>query len=455
MTSSWIKKLHRPVDISSIVFFRIAFGAIMIWEVWRYFANGRIERYFIAPDFNFKYFGFEWITPLPDVGVYFHFLLLAVLGAFILLGFKYRISTVLFFIFFTYFYLMEQAVYLNHLYLVCLVSFLLIFIPAHRWISIDSARDGDLRSQVAPSWALWILRFQIGIVYFYGGIAKLNMDWLQGEPMRMWLASRINTPLIGSLFTHEWFVYFFSYSGLFIDLLAVPLLLYKKTRVAMFGVLVLFHLVNALLFSIGIFPWFMIAATTIFFAPEWPKKILGFVGVICQRVDISTPEALKLTKGQIVKIAVLAVFVVIQFLIPLRHHLYPGNVSWTEEGHNFSWHMKLRDKSADAYFTVIDMDTSEVWTIDNQEFLASWQEGDMEGRPDMILQFAHFLKKIWNERGYANVAVRANVRASLNGRFRQDLIDSSVDLAAEQRSLLPKTWIVPLKEKLHPFTGDK
>ena len=31
--------------------------------------------------------------------------------------------------------------------------------------------------------------------------------------------------------------------------------------------------------------------------------------------------------------------------MPLRHFLYPGDPSWTEEGHNLAWHMRLRSKS--------------------------------------------------------------------------------------------------------------
>lgn len=33
-----------------------------------------------------------------------------------------------------------------------------------------------------------------------------------------------------------------------------------------------------------------------------------------------------------------------QILYPLRHHLYPGDVTWNELGHRYSWRMKLRDK---------------------------------------------------------------------------------------------------------------
>ena len=34
-------------------------------------------------------------------------------------------------------------------------------------------------------------------------------------------------------------------------------------------------------------------------------------------------------------------FLGIQFLLPLRHLLYPGNVNWTEEGFRFAWRVML------------------------------------------------------------------------------------------------------------------
>ena len=117
-------------------------------------------------------------------------------------------------------------------------------------------------SSTVPAWTIWLLRFQIGVPYFYGGLAKLNADWLQGYPMRYWLSERADFPVIGQYFHNVSTAYFFSYSGLLIDLLAVPLLLWKRTRVLMFVVLMSFHFVNTRLFNIGIFPWFMLAATT-------------------------------------------------------------------------------------------------------------------------------------------------------------------------------------------------
>jgi hypothetical protein len=146
----------------------------------------------------------------------------------------------------------------------------------------------------------------------------------------------------------------------------------------------------------------------------------------------------------------LAGYLAIQVLVPLRHFLYPGNVSWTEEGHRFSWHMKLRDKEAEVQFLATDPSTGRTWGIDPLQTLGFDQYSEMSTRPDMILQFSHHLAAQLQARGHERIEIRARVMASLNGRRPQLLIDPSVDLAAQPRSLLPADWIVPLREPLRP-----
>ena len=443
---SW-RRPFAPLDIAALVYFRIAFGAIMLWEVWRYFDHGWIARYWIEPAFHFTYYGLGWVRPWPGVGMYVHFAVLGVLALFIMLGVRYRLSAALFFLGFTYAFLLEQARYLNHFYLISLLSFLLIFIPAHRAGSVDAWLRPALRRGTAPAWALHLLRFQIGVVYVFGGIAKLNADWLGGEPMRTWLARRTDVPVIGPFFTEEWVVYLFSYGGLLFDLLVVPLLLWRRTRPFAFGVAVLFHLTNAHLFSIGIFPWFMIAATALFFSPDWPRRLLrlGRQPVAVARWRRPRLGRRGAREWRRAGLALGAAYVAVQVAVPLRHALYPGNASWTEEGHRFAWHMKLREKRGAVRFDVRRGGPDAwAWEVDPRTHLTKWQARKMAGRPDMILQFAHFLAEEASGPAGAPVEVRAHVEASLNGRRPQRLIDPAVNLAAERRSLRPAAWIEPL-----------
>ncbi len=437
--------LFAPVDIGLLVFFRVAFGAIMLWEVWRYLDRDRISSYYLEPQFLFTYYGFSWVQPWPGDGLYYHFYGLGLLAAMICAGWHYRVATTLFFFGFTYVFLLDQTRYLNHFYLVSLISFLLIFVPAHHALSIDAWRTPKLRPQTAPAWALWILRAQIGIAYFYGGIAKLGPDWLAGEPMRTWLANRMDFPVIGPFFQHEWVVCVFVFGGLLLDLLVVPCLLWRTTRIYAFLAAASFHLLNARLFTIGIFPWFMLCATLIFFPPDSPRRLWRALRRQPLSPDVDqAPPPPEWTPGRRALAAGLTMYLAFQILMPLRHHLYPGNVDWTEEGHRFSWHMKLRTKNANSVFLITDRATGHISEVRPDKYLSGRQCGKMATHPDMILQFAHFLADQMRRKGQPEVEVRAQVMASLNGRGRELLVDPEVDLSRQPRTLGHASWIRPL-----------
>lgn len=445
-----MQRLFAPVDIAPLVYVRIVFGVVMFWEVCRYFRNGWISRFYSDPAVHFTYYGFEWVKPWPGDGMHLHFLALGVFAACVAAGFCYRVAATLFWAGFTYVFLLDEARYLNHFYLICLVSFLLIFIPAERAVSVDAWLRPQRRSGVAPAWTLWLLRAQIGIPYFFGGIAKLNSDWLHGEPMRMWLARRMDFPLIGRWFQEEWMVCFFVMGGLLLDLLIVPLLLWRRTRLIAFLGAVLFHLLNARLFSIGIFPWLMLAATLVFFPPEVPRRLLTAAGLQPPAATSAAPLLTTLSVRHRVIAGLLALYLLLQVLMPLRHFAYPGVVHWTEQGHRFAWHMKLRSKQGEARFHLTDPATGQNWTVDPATHLTLRQVEKMATHPDMILQFSHYLAELSRREGHPGVQVRADVHVSLNGRPPQRLIDPIVNLAAEPRNLRPASWIMPLTETLRP-----
>jgi hypothetical protein len=393
--------------------------------------------------------------------------MLGVLAVCIIAGAVYRISAALFFLGISYLFLLDQATYLNHVYLVCVVAFLMIFVPCHRALSVDTWNAPRIRSDVAPTWALWLLRFQIAVPYTYGGIAKLNADWLQGEPVRMWLAYRAEQSVVAPLLTSEWTVFFISYGGLLFDLLVVPFLLWRRTRPLAFLAALAFHLTNWYLFNIGIFPWFMIAATLLFFPPSWPRELLRAGRRLLARrgtasAEIVEPVAVAVAvdgaarvaerrspgRGEAIVLGVLALHVLVQLLLPFRHLLYPGDVAWTEEGHRFAWRMKLRDKSHTTTYVAFVPSTGVTWRLNPRDYLSAWQEEEMAGRPDMILQLAHVMADGLRRQGLPDVQVHVRALTSLNGRRRRDLIDPRVNLAAKERSIWPADWLVPLDEPL-------
>jgi len=455
--------LFEPVDISFLVFFRILFGGIMLWEVYRYFTNGWITRYYVEPVVNFTYYGFSWVKPWPGQGMYIHYFVMGAAAACVMLGFVYRLAAPVFFLTFTYTFLLDQTRYLNHFYLVCLISFLMCFLPAERAVSIDALLRRKIRSDVVQAWTLWLLRAQIGIPFFYGGIAKLNSDWIYGgEPMRIWLRPLTGMPGVGHIFAADWVVYSFVIGGLLLDLFVVPLLLWRRTRLFAFAAAVVFNLLNAVIFDIGIFPWLMLGALFLFFPPDLVRRFAKAFMSPGEEFGEASPVSVKpktiaersvcpqLTSSQKLVAGLLAAYLVVQLVFPLRHFLYPGNVNWTEEGHNFAWHMKLRTKDGDAVFTLTHPGTGHTWTIKPEDYLKSHQLTKMTTKPDLLVLFAHYLAEEKKRQGYDNVEVRAQVMVSLNGRQPQLLIDPNVDLAKEEVSLLSKPWIVPLTTPLEP-----
>lgn len=434
--------LFAPIDIAAIVYYRVAFGALALWEVWRFADAGWIERHYIEPGFHFSYYGFAWLQPWSGDGIYWHFAALALLSVCIIVGFCYRAAAALFFLGFVYVFLLERANYLNHLYLFSLIAFLMIFVPAHRDLSVDARLRPGIRSETAPAWSLALLRLQMGVAYFFAGVAKMNADWLHGWPLRLWLPSEQDFPVIGGFFTELWCQLLFSYGGLLLDTLAPFLLLWRRTRGVTFLITLAFHLTNARLFGIGIFPWLSIATTLLFFPPDWPRRVFNYPRRGAAP-DWTPPRQLR--RGQSLAATAIGAWVAFQLLFPLRHFAYPGNVSWTEEGHDFAWHQKLRDKQCDADFTVFDRATGDRWEIRWRRYLTGRQQRKMSGRPHMLLEFAHFLAREFSNEGTRSVEVTVRAGCELNGRPWQLLVDPEVDLAREPRDPRPKRWILPLE----------
>lgn len=445
--------LFSPVDLASLCVFRVFCGLILLWEIIRYVQHGWVEKYYIRPNFNFKYWGFEWVEPLPGIGMWIVFSVLAMAALGILFGLFYRFFMTIFFIGWTYIFLLERCRYLNHFYMLCLLTFLMIFVPANHMYSMDRYWLPSLKRQrkeereVGPAWSLWLIRGQVFVVYFFGGIAKLNSDWLiRAEPIRGWVRRGSDIPLIGEFLNLEWTPYVFAYGGFLLDLTIVPFLLWRKTRYLAFLMGLFFHLMNVRLFHIGIFPWFMILANFLFFSPSWPRKLVAFLKKQ-QPSSVSASSQIypSLLSAHVIIVAFIGYFT-FQLLLPLRHYIYPGNVHWTEEGHLFSWHMKIRVKKAYINYLVVEPITKKKWLVDPANYLPYWQTRKMRSQPELILQFAHYLQKEFALKGYQDVEVYAWGEASLHKRAPQPLVNESVDLTKVESSIWPASWIVPLKE---------
>ena len=405
----------------------------MLVAVGRYVTHGWIDSLFRVPRFYFPYAGFEWIRPWPGVGMYLHFGGLGVLALAIVVGFWTRTATALFALGFTYAHLIDKTNYLNHYYLVSVLAALMVVLPLAAAGSLDASRHPARAADVVPAWTVWALRGQLGLVYFYGGVAKLNADWLfAAQPLRIWLAASGDVPLVGPLLVQPWAAYACSWAGAAFDLGIVPLLLWPRTRRAAYALVVVFHVLTSRLFPIGIFPWLMITLTPIFFAPDWPRRLAVRLR-LARSERVATPRPLAMRHESLL-MAVVAVHLVLQALIPLRAVVESDDVAWNEQGFRFAWRVMAMEKAGTATFRLRDPATGETWTVDPRAELTPLQSRMMATQPDMIADYARHLAAAARRAGHANVEVRADVYVSLNGRPSRRFIDPDADLAHATRA---------------------
>ena len=442
---SRLSVLFAPTDIAILCYFRVLFGIVMAWHVWRYVSQGWVDHFYVIPKFHYTYYFFDWVRPWPGMGMHIQFYVMGAAAIGIILGLFYRLSAIIFFCSFTYIFLVESAWYQNHYYLVCLLSLIMIFVPANRRFSMDVALQLTRPSDHAPAWMLWMLRLQIGIAYFYGGVAKFKFDWLQGEPMRLLLASKGDYPVLGPYFQEEWMGQLFTWGGLLFDLAVVPMLLWRRTRLLAFAATTGFHLMNTTLWHIDFFPWFMLFAALIYFPPDWPRKLFRWPAASAPLKP--TPSG-ALSTGQKGTAALLGIYLAIQILVPFRHHLYPSNVLWSKEGHFFSWHMITYTMRAGVRFEARDPRTGNTWEVDFEKYLNERQAIHLGRDPNKILQFSHFAADEYRKRGLKDIEIRAYALVSLNGRKPQLVVDPTMNLADQPRTLKSQPYVLPLLEPL-------
>jgi vitamin K-dependent gamma-carboxylase len=426
------------VDAASLAVFRMLFGLLLAGSMVRFLALGWVDEFYVAPTFHFTWALAPWAAPWPGWLMHAHFVALAILGCAIAVGYRYRVCAALFFLGFTYVELLDKTTYLNHYYLVSLLTGLLVVIPAHRAWSFDSwGRGGPLPT--VPVWTLNLMRFQIAVVYLFAGLAKLNHDWLMtAQPMRMWLAARSDLAIIGPFLASEPLAYAFSWLGAAYDLSIVFLLLRRRTRPLAYVSVLIFHAMTAVLFPIGMFPWIMTVATLVFFSPDWPRRWL-------QRWTMTGgANDAPITQMPAWSLAVLVLYVGVQIALPLRAY-WPGvDPDWTTRGFNFAWRVMLVEKSGYTELVARDRLTSERWRIDLREFVTERQQRMMAQDPFMVRALARHVAADLRARGNREVEVRAESFASLNGRPPQYLIDPRVDLVGP----LGPGWILPLNRNV-------
>ncbi len=411
-------------------------------------AEGWVERAFVEPTFFFKYLGFEWVAVLPGWAMYGAFVLLALVSVCIALGLFYRAAIVLFAVIFTYVELIDVTNYLNHYYLVSLLALWMIGMPLGRVWGLDGRRRPEGALEHVPAWMVSALRYQVALVYVYAAVAKVGVDWLvHYQPLGLWLAARTDLPVLGGVFAQEWAPGLMSWGGLLFDALIIPAMLWRRTRAVAYVAALVFHGTVGLLFNIGMFPWIMLAALTLFFEPEWPRR-LSRGAVASPEGGVPSARPWVWTWPRRVAVTSIVLFALVQAVWPARAFFYGGDVLWHEQGMRFAWKVMVREKSGSITYRVLTDRWPRERQISPSAYLTDYQEWEMAGQPDLILQLAHHIEDDLTAQGHRDVEIRCDALVAFNGRRMAPLLDSSVDLTEISDSLAPASWIAPAPRTL-------
>lgn len=438
---------NAPKDAAALAALRVLLGVVLCGAMVRYLTTGWAGQFYVERSFHFTYWGFGWVRPLPEAWMIATFVVLAIAAACIALGLAYRAATIVFFTGFTYVHLLDVSNYLNHYYLVSVLALLACVLPLHRAFSVDAWLRPSLRAATLPAWMTWLLRAQVGLVYLFAGLAKLGPDWLlHGQPLGIWLASRTDLPVIGPFLDEHAVALAMSWAGFLYDTTIAGWLMWRRSRPFAYAVVCVFHFFTHIFFNIGIFPFVMTVAATVFFDPDWPRWLAARL-----RGGAAPLEASDRGRGPGWRLGragalALGAWAVLQIAMPLRTHLYGGDVLWHEQGMRWSWRVMVREKNGDVVYRVrMDGDPRERLVSPNR-YLDFHQRVEFAGQPDLILQLAHRIAEDLRAAGHRDVEVRADAWASLNGRPSARLVDPDVDLAAVDDGVAPAAWILPAPE---------
>ena len=443
------RRLSDPICGQSLAAFRIAFGLLMLHDTVYVLRAGWLTRYYVERDILFPYFGVE-VPVVPEPWLHGLWAACTVCCVLIALGALYRLAIWVFNAVFTYFFLLDQVVYLNHFYMIILFGVLLGCTGAHRCWSLDRRLGRVAGSRKVPAWNVVALAFQIEVILIFAGLVKIEVDWLRGEPLRQWMLERTWSPF-SALFEIHWVTLAAPVLVIVLHVVGAPLLLWSRTRLWVFLAYCAFHVANAHLFVIGVFPYLTIAATTIVFPADWPSALARRAGGIARRVRpprLRVPSGLLRTWSRLAgppaaaqpepapvpplgraAFGALLLFAAFQTLVPLRSFLYEGPVWWTEKGQQFAWRMMMYSAAGDGGFLVVSPG-GDAWMVPPGAHLDPVQSYQVLTKPEVLLHFVGKLAQHHARLGHGEVRIHADIWKSVNGRPFQRFVDPEVDLAS-------------------------
>ena len=265
------------VDVRSLAIFRIALAITVLLDLgFRladceafYSDNGHLPRsmlhlYFDAVS-NIEWRGFAWSVNTISGDLtwqYAMFLVGFVAAVALLAGWQTRTATIVVWIIVASMQVRNPLVITSGDMFLKLMLLWSIFLPLGRVWSIDARR----RRPVSSTPQIWFVSMasagfivQVILMYFFTGVAKLNITWFEGHAMDYVLRLDLFITAFGRmLLDYPLVLKLISWATLLIESVAIWLLLFPTRTPTIRGVLIItfwaFHLGIALCMSIGLFP---------------------------------------------------------------------------------------------------------------------------------------------------------------------------------------------------------
>ena len=238
----------------------------------------------------------------------------------------------------------------------------------------------------------------------------------------------------------EWLAFVFCWFGCIYDLLIGFFLFNRKTVNIAYVFVIIFHAATSFFFNIGMFPYIMMTITIIFFKESFHLTILNKLKALVRYLNSSSENASLLPSGKMIYLFLLFFF--IQIALPFRYAFYDGDLFWTEQGYRFSWRVMLMEKAGTAFFFIEDSASGRTIEVDNKEYLTYMQEKMISTQPDMMVDYARFLRNEFEKKGMRNIKVKAQSYVTLNGSGSREFVDPKIDLSRQNNNIFSnKTWV--------------
>ncbi|KAM7304987.1 vitamin K-dependent gamma-carboxylase [Ixodes scapularis] len=308
-------------------------------------------------------------------------------------------------------------------------------------MSVDSWRSKFLNNTDVPRWNYILIRAQIFCVYFIAGLKKMDKDWIGGHSMRGLSKHWVFDGFKLILSEEQIDFYVVHWGGFLLDLTVGFVMATATIRPVGALFCILFNAMNSRMFTIGMFPYTMIALSPTFFDCRWPKALIErcpsrlrsftpdtantkpnleqcWYPIESKGCDEGRPPPMRQLRKWKMTTFFICLHFALQLFLPYSHGITKGYNTWTEGSYGYSWDMMVHNWRPIHIKTVLyDNSTGKAHFLNPEQFTTStrWYH-----QADMVVQFAHCVRdRVRQEFGMKNVEFYIDVWMSLNGRFAQ------------------------------------